>query len=202
MNKPVIAVVGYSRSGKGQVAKMLEGKGFASFSGGDYLRTIAIERGQSTERWNLIILANELRAKNGSDFLMQAVTEISIEVEQNPGRRGLVVDSIRNPGEVIFLQENLGALVVNVWAPDEQRWARTKADPKEGDPENWYEFIGLNAIDRGFGQAESGQNIAGCVELADITLYNDSSTLILERELDTVLMARGIIEGGRRTERF
>lgn len=202
MNKPVISLVGYARSGKGQVAGFLREMGFGYFSGGDYLRKLAHERGLSDERYSLIELGNRERAENGADYLMQEAMLLATKIEADQSKTGLVVDSLRNPGEVEFLIRELGALVINVWTPDEVRWKRIQENPKPGDPENWYEFVGLNAIDRGFGQQTTGQNIAKCVELAHITLYNDSSTRALEIDLDTVLAARGIFEGGHRVERF
>ena len=202
MNKPAIAVVGYARSGKGQVAQILKQRGFELFSGGDVLRRIARDRELSIGRYQLIELGNLLREEFGSDILMRGAMQAARRIDQTPAQRGFVVDSLRNPAEVSFLKNELGAFVINVESSDEVRFARIQKYPKPGDPENWYEFIGLDAIDRGYGQISSGQNIAGCVALADVTLQNDTTIEDLEGKVDGLLASKSMIEGSGRIERF
>ncbi len=175
MAKLVVAVVGFSRSGKTNMANMLRDRGFWYYAGRDYLVELAKQNEKGTGRDELVEYANQLRADEGADYLMQPTKDILRSIEADPEAAGLVVDSIRNPGEIEFLKRELGAVVIFVDSDDELRWERTKANPKERDPENRYEFIGLTAIDKGIGQPITGQNIAGCVELADIVITNNGT---------------------------
>ena len=177
------------------MAEALEQKGFKLFSGGDVLRRIAQDRGLSVERYQLIELGNLLRAEFGSDILMRGAMQAAKRVDDTSNYKGLVVDSLRNPAEVEFLKNELHALVINVWAPDETRFRWILDNPKPGDPENWYEFVGLDAIDRGVGQQATGQNIAGCVALADITIANEGSPSDLEYRINELLAKRRYLEG-------
>ena len=72
---------------------------------------------------------------------------------------------------------------------------------KEGDPKTWEAFQALEAIDHGVGQPESGQNIAGCVELAEVVIKNEGTLRDLEGEIDELLAGKGWLEGNRGKER-
>ena len=202
MNKPVIALVGYPASGKEGVAGILRDRGFASYSGGDVLRRISEDLGLPTDRNQLIGLGNVLRAGFGTEVLMRGVKKKMQEIGQDPLVSGLVVDSLRNPGEVAYLKSELGALVVNVWVPEEIRFERMLKRGKAGDPRTWEEFQALNAIDHGVGQERTGQDIAGCVELADVALSAEGNLTDVETRLNNLLASKGKIEGMPRSARL
>lgn len=199
MNKPVIAIVGYVSSGKDDVTRILEGRGFASFSGGDVLRDIATKLGLSHDRDILINLGNVEREKFGPEILFRAgVVDVK---KATPGSR-FVFNSFRNPAEVALLKNEADALVVEVRAPAELRFEWMKKRKKPGDPKTREGFQRLDDIDHGIGQAETGQNIAGCVALADAVIDNDGNLEDLEGKVDELLASRGLLEGNRRVERL
>ncbi len=200
--KPVVTIVGFAGSGKGGATRFLVERGFISYSGGGILRKVASGIDLEPTRDNLIALGNKFRAENDGAILMRDVIPLLERISVDPRYLGIVVESLRNPDEVQFLKDRAGSLVLEIWAPEMMRFDRILKRKKLGDPENWYEFVGLEAIDHGYGQKETGQNIAGCVQLADAVIRNDSTPLIFKSSLETVLTARGIIEGESRRERF
>lgn len=202
--KPVFVVVGYTASGKGKVAEMFQGRGFDFYSGSDPLKGILAVIRHPADRENLILFGNGLRHWFGNDILMQGAVEAASRANSDPDKLGFIADSLRNPAEVKFLQERLGAKIINVEASDETRWMRIRERGKPGDPKNEIEFMGLNAIERGIGQDSSGQDVAGCVDLADFTIENNGTLTELEERVEEFFISRNLVEGqyGGSPERY
>ena len=190
--KPVIAFVGYVTSGKDRAAEIAQDRGFALFSGGDLLRSIADELGIPKDRDSLIRYGNLYRRRFGSDIIFRGAVQ---EIKAAPEGSKHVLHSFRNPAEVELVQKELGALVVEVWAPPEVRFQRMPDRNKEGNPKTWEAFQRLEDIDHGIGQELSGQNIAECVALAEVVIRNEGTLRDLEGKIDELLISRGFIEG-------
>lgn len=193
--KPVIVIVGYTGAGKEEATKLLVKKEFVSFSGGDMLRRIAKETNLPPSRENLITIGNALRREMGGDVLMRGVRQLMDRIEGDPRYKGVVVDSLRNPMEVEFLQKETNAMVVEIAASPETRLDRIITREKLGDPTTLEGLQALDRIDHGIGQETTGQNIAGCVALADFRIENEGTVQDLERRIDELLIIRGILEG-------
>ena len=69
----IIGLTGANASGKGEAASYLKSKSFEYYSLSDILREKAGARKIEPSRENLIKLGNELREKNGSSVLADAV---------------------------------------------------------------------------------------------------------------------------------
>lgn len=198
MNKPVIAVVGETGSGKTTVAEILQRRGFVTFSGGDILRELSASFGLNQERETLINMGNKLREVFGPEILMRAAMR---QMEQAGGEMFLF-ESIRHPGEVGYLKSELGAYVVGVIMSDEKRFELMSQRSRAGDPKDWEEFMELKRREYDNPLArESDLNVAACLRLADVVIPNEGTVKELELRIDEVLASRGVLEGNRMAER-
>ena len=94
--KICVGLTGPNASGKGEVARFLEGKGFSLCSLSDVVRQEATRRGLDHSRENLIRTGTALREQFGEGVLAQRTLP---KISQRS-----VVDSIRNPGEIQVLR--------------------------------------------------------------------------------------------------
>ncbi len=125
-------------------------------------------------------LGNELRKQYGNDIL----AKIAVSFMQK-NKDFLVIDGIRNPGEVDFLKTKFGVdfKLVAVDAPQQVRYERISQRKREGDPQTLEEFVKLDERDQGKEESDYGQQVRKCIEMADITIQNDGSLEDLERKV-------------------
>jgi len=74
MTTQVIGIVGPIASGKGEVVKILQSRGFTAFSLSNVLREILTDRGAPVTRENLIALGNKLRTEMGQQVLAELIS--------------------------------------------------------------------------------------------------------------------------------
>ncbi len=181
----VIGLTGRNGAGKGEVAELLKGLGFAYRSLSDALREELGRRGLDVTRDRLIAIGRELRARDGADVLAR-MTVASLAPEANT-----VIDSVRNPGEVRFLRANLPRF--DLWivdAPADLRFRRISARGRESDPQNLEAFVALEEAEA-TARDESGQNLDGTASLADRTVVNDGTLEDLRAAVVTALRDSG-----------
>src|SRR5262245_25637761 len=94
----LIGLTGRNASGKGEVARRLEAKGFQYFSLSDVIREEIRSKGGELTREALIQTGNELRTKFGPGILAERILQ---RVQEGAN---YVIDSIRNPSEVMVLR--------------------------------------------------------------------------------------------------
>ncbi len=90
----IMGLTGPNASGKGEVVKFLECKGFYSYSLSDVIREAVRRRGLEITRERLIEVGRELRCEEGNGVLAQRILS-QIEEDKN-----YVVDSFRHPEEM------------------------------------------------------------------------------------------------------
>src|ERR1700749_1655324 len=90
----IIGLTGKNASGKGEVAKFLQERGFQFSSLSDVLREELKNRHLTPTRDHLTHVGNELRSKYGAGVLAERILRTLAE-SQN-----YVVDSFRNPAEL------------------------------------------------------------------------------------------------------
>lgn len=170
--KTVIGLVGPIASGKGVVARILESRGFSRYILSDVIRAEIASREQFDlidDRQTLQDVGNELRQEHGPEVLAY-LTGLSIEEDPN---RLIVLDGIRNPGEVKFLKQKYGAIIIGIDADLEMRKKRYLNRSKIGDPKTEEEFSVLERRDRGEGEEEYGQRVSDSLALADVIIKNN-----------------------------
>jgi len=192
MSPTVIGLVGEAGTGKGIVTDLLTQHGFGNYSLSDTLREISNSISLPDGRENLTALGNSLRENFGSDILAQGAKQW---VEQS-GKDHVIIDSIRNPAEVTYLKQELGAFIIGVTMSPEKTFQLMESRRRPGDPTTWEEFLKLKAREEGEGQKESGQQLLKCLALADVTLKNEGTIEDIHEAINELLISRGIFLEG------
>lgn len=181
--KTVIGLVGPIASGKGIVAKLLEEKGYSRYVLSDIIKREIANRGQPNlinDRATLQNVGDDLRKKHGLQVLVE-LTALFIDEDKS---QKIVIDGIRNPGEINFLRKKYKAIIIAVDANREVRKKRYLSRSKPGDPKAEVDFNKIESRDRGIGQEKYGQQVQKCIKMADKIILNNSNS---EKELLTVV---------------
>lgn len=164
----IIGVTGPIASGKSEFSKILERYGFSRLALSDLVKEEARKRGLPIERRVLQDIGNELREKYGKGILAEKALK---RIDD----RDWVIEGIRNPGEVEVLRRKKDFLLVALDSSEEVRFERVKNRLKDSDPKEWKEFLLVEERDRKEGG--KGQDVEGCMKMADVTLYNNGRRL-------------------------
>src|SRR5437667_4419440 len=124
----IIGLTGKNASGKGEVAKFLQERGFQYASLSDALRAELKRRRITPTRDHLTRLGNELREKHGPGVLAERILKLLGE-SQN-----YVVDSFRNPSEVEVFRGSSNFKLWAIVASPAVRFKRIKERAREKDP--------------------------------------------------------------------
>lgn len=173
-------------SGKGDVGLYLKQHGFVYQSLSDRCREEADLRGLPREREILMDIGNDLRRQHGLQVLAQRTVDLLQQTEDN-----IVIDAIRNPGEIIYLREKLNAVILGVDAPLEKRieWCIGRAQSRGEDPTNIEELVRSMRRDYGEGEPVEGQQVGKSLAMADLILFNDGSKEELFEKLRELLLS-------------
>jgi deoxycytidylate deaminase/dephospho-CoA kinase len=147
-----------------------------------YLRALwEEERGTFPTREDLQNLGDRLRHDGGPHAVVEQAIEAKLADAKGPVTR-IAIDAIRNVGEVRWLQERYGErfTLFALYADKSVRYERYR---KEYASEA--EFSRDDQRDRGETAEDWGQQVARCVDAADIFLINNDQ--VDEYRLDTVL---------------
>ena len=160
-----LGLTGPNASGKGEVASYLQEVGFSSHSLSDRVREEATQQGLDHSRTSLIQVGNWLRERFGPGVLAERALPLL--------SGSSVVDSIRNPGEIVVLRRLPYFRLLGVDAPLEIRFERSRRRGRAGDGATLEEFRKKEDLE----QAEkgSGQQLRVCLSLADVVICNDGT---------------------------
>jgi len=173
----LIGLTGTNGAGKGEAAAYLEKKGYIYFSLSDVIREKLKEDGLEASRDNLIRKGNDLRKQGGPDILARLV------MDRVRGRA--VIDSIRNPKEVEYLKKQRRFILIAIDAPAAIRFERVQKRGRDESARTLAEFVRKEAEENGSDAA--GQQLRGCLALADRTIINDGTLEELGRQLEELL---------------
>ncbi len=164
----IIGLTGKNASGKGEVAKFLESRGFQFHSLSDVLREELKRKHLTPTRDHLTRVGNELREKFGPSILADRIMKKLAE-SQN-----YVVDSFRNPAEVEAFRARPDFVLWAVTAKPEIRLARIKSRAREEDPITLKDFVKVEKREAKNADPNK-QAIDACEKLADREITNNSS---------------------------
>lgn len=179
MNKKtsLIGLTGTNGAGKGEAASCFVERGYAYFSLSDVIREELRKENQEITRDNLIRMGNFMRQQFSPDILARRVAK---NIKEKA-----VIDSIRNPKEVWFFQNQDNFTLLAFDAPAELRFERVKTRGREESVSSLQEFIAKEAEE--MGTDENSQQLLACMELADFTIINDGTIEELRNKLEEFL---------------
>jgi len=172
----IIGITGFNASGKTEIANFLEKKGFNYISANKILSQIAKKQKVSNDRVNLRKIANDLRVELGPNALILKAKELF------DFSKDIVIESIRNPGEVLELQKEKDFYLFGVSAKIKLRYERAKLRNRDKDVSSFDEFKNseekeLYSIDK------TSQQLVKTYDLKDFEIKNDGSMLELEEKV-------------------
>ena len=185
----IIGIGGTDGSGKDSLGHFLrDDKGWYFISVTDLLRHEATKRNLPLSRSTLKLISAEWRAKEGLGVLVdRAVAEYKT---LKHSYKGLVIASLRNPGEVNRVHE-LGGQIVWMDAPIELRYQRAIVRNKgTEDQVTFEEFKAEEQAQMHHAGDETTLNLSGVKAKADIYITNDSNDL--EKFKQTAQKALGL----------
>lgn len=182
MNTKIIGIAGTNGSGKDTIGHILADKhGYLFISVTDLLRAEAVRRNQPVEREVLREISAEWRRELGLGVLVdKAVAEFEV---LKAIYKGVVMASLRNPGEAQRVHEMSGT-VVWVDADPQTRYDRIQKNAAlrnraEEDNKTFEEFLTEEEAEMHTpaGGDDANLNSAGVKDIADVFLANESSDL-------------------------
>lgn len=177
----IIGLTGKNGSGKGEVAKFLQERGFHYYSLSDVLREEARKEGKPVTRDILVDLGNRLRAECGPSVLAEKV------YAQLDPEKHYVIDSIRHPSEVQVFRRRADFLLAQVRAPERLRFERLKQRGREKDPKTFEQFQGVETREAQ-SRTSSDQQLDQTLSMADVVLENAGPLNTLREKVKEVLL--------------
>lgn len=174
----VIALVGHKAAGKDELCRRLAEAGYGSLRLSDPIRAEAERRGfKNYTVQQLMDIGNEGRAKGGPGYWATKALELAAE----RGIVKLVVNGVRNPGEVESLSRGSprgGFSLAGVTAPILVRFARVSKRGQVEDRAELEQFLVMDDRDRGVGEPSDGQQVDRCMAMVPHgNVYNNAGTL-------------------------
>ncbi len=177
----IIGLTGKNAAGKGEIAKHLQGKGFIYFSLSDALRDEAIRLGLDHSRKTLIKLGTEMREKFGNGILAKRING-KIGKLKNQNKNNIVVDSIRNLGEIKELRKNKDFILVAVHTDAKIRFQRLLRRGRVGDAQTFEEFLEHEKKENN--NEGAGQQLDKCIEMADKVINSNGTIEEANKDID------------------
>jgi len=175
----IIGITGPNRSGKSEVAKILSQKGFKHYQVGDYINEQLILENKPCTRQNLIDKGNELRKNYGAYHIVY-------ELYKKANGLDSIIESVRCPGEAIYLKNLDQFCLIGVTADPQIRWKRSLAKGDVKDNLTYGQFLEKEELEYQ-NTDPSKQNIKRCLELSDYLIKNETGMNDLVKNIDNVL---------------
>ena len=178
----IIGITGTNGAGKGTIVEYLvEKKGFKHLSARAFLVEEIERRGLENSRDNMVMVANELRAKNGSSFVADELFKRALESGQN-----CIIESLRTPGEVESLRNKGNFTLLAVDADPKLRYERIISRSSSTDNISFEKFLADE--EREMESADPNkQNLKKCIEMADFVIENNGSLEDLNLKIEEIL---------------
>ncbi len=178
----IIGITGTIGAGKGTIVEYLVNKkGFKHYSVRGFISDEIIRRGLEVNRDNMVVVANDLRAKNNSSYIAEQLFE-----EAKMSGRNCVIESLRTVGEVEVLKSKGIFYLFAVDADSKIRYDRILLRKSETDDISYDTFIENETREMNSNDPNK-QNLSECIKLADITFYNNGTIEELNKKLQEVL---------------
>jgi dephospho-CoA kinase len=181
----IIGVVGQIAAGKGILVDYLTKKlKFTPFSLSSIVHLELEKKGiKKFTRKTLQDMGDELRRGYGREVLAARIIEaIKAQKEDH-----IVVEGIRNPGEIEFFKKDPSFILIGVKAARALRYKRLISRSKEWDPKNYDDFLKIDRRDIGVGQNSSGQQVGKCLAYCDYILTNNKDINYFQKKIEKLM---------------
>ncbi|MBN2881197.1 AAA family ATPase [Candidatus Woesearchaeota archaeon] len=177
----IIGITGTLGAGKGTIVEHLKQLGFKHYSVRNYLIDEIKRRNLEINRDNMVLVANDLRSKYGSSFIVEELYKIAKTQGNNS-----IIESLRTPGEVESLQKEDGFVLFSVDADKKTRYDRICLRQSESDNVSFEKFCAQEELEM-TSTDPAKQNISKCMEMADYHFTNNKTIPELFENVDIVL---------------
>ncbi len=188
MKEILIGLTGQMGSGKGEIIKILEMKGFRKISLSDMVRAEVKRQGRDVNRSEMQDIGNSLRKVGGAGILGKLVKE-SIEKSEYTK---WVIDGIRNPAEIEHLRQLDCFSLIGVKASVSVLLNRIKNRRRDTDRMTDTEIKKVLEREWGIGEPYDGQRVGACIQLSDYMINNEGSLEQLTLNITNVLEKIGV----------
>jgi dephospho-CoA kinase len=178
----IIGITGTLGAGKGTVVEYLvREKGFIHYSVRGYLAEELNRRHMPVNRDTLTAIANELRAKYGSAFIIEQLYDLAGRQDKN-----CIIESIRTPGEVQALRQKEGFVLLAVDADPRVRYQRIRKRNSETDHISYHTFL-QNEEREMHTDDPHKQHLSACIAQADHLILNNEGIESLNHKVEVLL---------------
>ena len=175
----LIGITGTDGAGKGAVvAHLVKKHGFKHYSARDIWEDEFKKRGMESTRPNMRLVANELRAEHGNDFLVTYY----LNKMANEGEEDAIIESIRATAEAVALKEN-GGILLAVDANQKLRYKRISGRKSSSDSVTFEEFVAHEKLEMN-DPDPNGMQKAKVMEMANYTIANNGSMKDLVKNIE------------------
>jgi dephospho-CoA kinase len=157
---------------------LVEKKGFSHYSVRAFLTTEIKKRNLPVDRDSMRIVANEIRANHHPAYIVQ---QLFVQAQEKGD--DAIIESIRAVGEVELLQRSADFLLLAVDADQKLRYERAMQRGNESDHVSFQKFQEQEQSEMTSTDPNT-QNIAACMAMAQLTVYNDGDKASLYQQLD------------------
>lgn len=178
----LIGITGTDGAGKGVVVSyLIQYKGFVHYSARAILEDEIKRRGIKGDRANMRLIANELRAKHGNNFVVKYYLErMAKEQPENA-----VIESIRTIAEVETLKAN-GGILLAIDADRFLRYERIIGRRSSSDKVTFDEFVAHEELEMN-DPDPNGMQKAEVMRMADYTIMNNKTFDALKVQIEEFL---------------
>ncbi|MCK5449498.1 AAA family ATPase [Candidatus Pacearchaeota archaeon] len=177
----IIGITGTLGAGKGTIVECLLKKGFKHYSVRDFLVEEIMRRGLESNRDNMVLVANDLRAKNNPSYIVEQLYSRAKEVGGDA-----VIESVRCVGEVDALRKKKDFILFAVDADVETRYVRIVERKSVSDRVSFEDFVRQEQREM-VSDNPNEQNLKRCIELADYSFKNDWTVEELHKKVENIL---------------
>jgi len=177
VKEKIIGLTGTNGSGKGVAAEFFMSHGYAYLSLSDLIREELRKQNLEISRNNLIRMGNHLRKKYGADILARRTMKHV--------RGKTIIDSIRNPQEVEYLQNQENFILLAIDAPPEVRYERVLTRGRDESAQTLEAFIAKEKEE--MTDQEKGQQLQRCMRMANHLILNEGTLEEFHRKLEAYL---------------